>query len=92
MVKNDLKSIEARLKKAQEDLKQKERAFRQAKTKLFAEFGELKLRELELQNPEKDYDIESLIEEQKRKNKQIEKEIEEEKELAELEMESELSN
>ena len=55
--------------------------------KLFAEYGELKFQELELQNPEEEYNIEELIRIQKQQNKKLEKEIEEENELAKLELE-----
>ena len=55
--------------------------------KLFAEYGELKFQELELQNPEEEYNIEALIRIQKQQNKKLEKEIEEENELAKLELE-----
>lgn len=87
MVKNNLKTIEARFEKAKRELKQKEQAYKKAKMKLFAEYGELKFQELELQNPGEEYNIEELIRIQKQQNKKLEKEIEEENELAKLELE-----
>ena len=87
MVKNNLKTIEARFEKAKRELKQKEQAYKKAKMKLFAEYGELKFQELELQNPEEEYNIEELIRIQKQQNKKLEKDIEEENVLAKLELE-----
>ena len=87
IVKNNLKTIEARFEKVKRELKQKEQAYKNAKMKLFAEYGELIFQELELQNPEEEYNIEELIRIQKQQNKKLEKEIEEENELAKLELE-----
>ena len=58
MVKNNLKTIEARFEKAKRELKQKEQAYKKAKMKLFAEYGELKFQELELQNQKLEKEIE----------------------------------